>query len=72
MHELLHVFSFGHSYEPPWDPYEGYSDWDYARDIMFPSVHCLYQIEIQDKYVSCLEYIYSNGEVGFCSDVNFL
>lgn len=72
MHELLHVFGFGHSYEPYWDPYEGYSDWSYAKDIMFPYNYCVYQTEIQEKYISCLKYIYSNGEVGYCSEVNFL
>jgi len=67
MHELLHVFGFTHSYEPYWDPYYGYSDWSYAEDIMFPYIYCPYQTEIQTKYVSCLKYVYSNGQEGFCS-----
>jgi hypothetical protein len=75
VHELLHDFGFGHSYEPFFDPLYGYADKDaiYLMDIMFPYLSCSLQKEIQDKYISCLKYIYSNGQFyGSCSDVNFL
>ena len=74
LHEILHSFNFGHSYEPLWDPYYGYGDgWFYLKDIMFPQSYCELQKEVQEKYVSCLKYIYSNGKFkGNCSGINFL
>ena len=73
MHELLHLFGFDHVAEPYWDPYYGYVDWEPAKDIMFPHIYCTYQKEVQQRYLSCLDYIYSEGKVGFCSkDINFI
>jgi hypothetical protein len=73
IHELLHSFGFGHVEEPYFDPYWGYVDWGPAKDILFPHLYCNYQNELNEKYVSCLKYIYSNGEFGFCGgDVNFM
>ncbi len=73
IHELFHSFGFDHSHEPFWDPYYGYVDWEPVKDIMFPHNYCQFQKEIQEKYISCLKYIYSNGEIGKCSfEVNFL
>ena len=73
IHELFHSFNFGHTFEPFWDPMYGYADWEPVKDIMFPRNYCEYQKEIQEKYISCLKYIYSNGEIGECSsEVNFL
>ncbi|MFH1503276.1 MAG: hypothetical protein ABIE36_01310 [Candidatus Diapherotrites archaeon] len=75
VHELLHNFGFGHSYEPFFSPVFGWSNEDtiYLKDIMFPYSSCLHQKEIQQKYISCLKYIYSNGEFdGNCSGINFL
>ncbi|MBU0761374.1 MAG: hypothetical protein KJ600_06385 [Nanoarchaeota archaeon] len=74
MHEILHGFGFGHSYEPYFDPYYGYSAQDihYLSDLMFPRLYCQYNKGLQEKYISCLKYIYSNAEVGNCYDVSFL
>jgi len=73
IHEIMHSFGFGHVPEPYWDPYYGYVDWEPTKDIMFPRIYCQYQKELNENYVSCLKYIYSNGEEGFCgSDVNFM
>jgi hypothetical protein len=75
VHELLHDFGFGHSYEPYFDPWYGYKSKDtvYLKDIMFPYLYCIHQKEIQEKYISCLKYIYSNGKTGGnCSNINFL
>lgn len=73
MHELLHVFGYGHSYEPPWDPYYGYTEVEPLRDIMFPNQQCAFQKTIQQKYISCLDNVYSNGRSGFCDEnLNFL
>ncbi len=73
IHELFHSFGFDHSPEPFWDPMWRYSDWEPVKDIMFPYHYCEFQKEIQEKYISCLKYIYLNGEIGECSDeVNFL
>lgn len=72
IHETFHLLGFGHSYEPEFDQY-GYVDWNYAKDIMFPVNYPTLQTSIQEKYFSCLNYIYSNGsEQGSCSGVNFL
>jgi hypothetical protein len=72
IHEVFHSFGFDHSYEPYFDPYYGYADWSYAEDIMFPYNYCQYQKEVQEKYVNCLNNIYSNGEFqGDCSEINF-
>ncbi len=70
IHEILHIFGFGHSYEPYWDPQWGYTDWSYASDIMFPHLYCDRQKELDEKYVSCLKKIYSG--IGDCLGVNFL
>jgi len=73
IHELLHSFGFGHVEEPSWDPYYGYVTWEPVKDILFPRLYCQYQTELNEKYVSCLKYIYSNGQIGFCGDnVNFM
>jgi len=73
MHELLHILGFGHVEEPYFDPYYGYVDLEPVKDIMFPYSYCTLQKTIQQKYISCLNYIYSNGKIGFCSEeVNFL
>lgn len=74
IHELLHSFGIDHSYEPEWvNDYVGWSDWNYARDIMFPYNYCGYQKELNEKYISCLKKIYSNGNYeGSCEGVNFL
>ncbi len=72
IHEILHSFGFDHSYEPQWDSYYGYSNWTYVEDIMFPYLYCSLQDQLNEKYISCLNYIYSNGQEGKCSDVNFL
>jgi hypothetical protein len=70
-HEILHSFGFGH----PYLEYYG-SDPIYAtnvplfvrKDIMAPIINCALQTEIQEKYYSCLKYIYSNGEQGNCDE----
>lgn len=75
IHELLHAFGIGHAYM------EYYSDDPSSdtgipifvkKDIMSPIKSCDYQRELQSKYTLCLKYIYSNGEVGSCEDVDFL
>lgn len=59
IHEILHLFGFDHSRE--------------ENDLLFPLLKCWNQKEINQKYLSCLKYIYSNGEYpGDCSQVNFL
>jgi|GEM_PF-3059170 len=70
IHEVLHTFGFGHSYEPYWDEQYGYTDWSYVSDIMFPYLYCNYQKKLDEKYISCLKKIYSG--VGDCSGVNFM
>jgi len=73
VHELLHLFAFDHVEEPEWNPLIGYVDTEPTRDILFPYSDCTVQKTIQEKYTSCLDYIYSGGKVGSCSDeVNFL
>ena len=74
VHELLHTFGFGHANEvyfddPPY--YENVPDFAWI-DIMAPVSKCKVQDFIQIKYISCLNYIYSNGEEGSCEEVNFL
>jgi hypothetical protein len=73
IHELLHALGFAHVEEPYWDPYYGYVTWEPVRDILFPRLYCEYQKELNEKYVSCLKYIYSNGKIGKCgNNINFL
>lgn len=62
VHEILHAFGFEHN---PFDqnimaPYSA----DYSRKCE--------TTKIDDEYVSCLRYIYSNGELGECSIKNYL
>ena len=76
VHELLHVLGFAHIIEedelntgifgtPINDP-------QYISDILYPYKICLNQTKINEHYSSCLKYIYSNGEVGNCDNVNFM
>lgn len=57
IHEILHTFGFDH-YNVD------------ERDIMYPYTS-FYQ-SMNNKYVSCLKYIYSNGKQENCSNVNFM
>lgn len=63
VHEILHTFGFGHDYG--------------IIDVMRPDVErssgdCKV-VKIDDKYISCLKKIYSNGRiVGDCSNIIFL
>jgi len=43
-----------------------------TKDSMFPYFNCGLQTKINEKYITCLKYIYSNGQEGNCSNVNFL
>jgi hypothetical protein len=44
-----------------------------TKDAMFTYFNCALQTKIQEKYISCLKYIYSNGKIeGDCSKVKFL
>ncbi|MEX0921066.1 MAG: hypothetical protein WDZ62_02265 [Candidatus Pacearchaeota archaeon] len=76
VHELLHVLGFSHIVEEdelPKDTF-GYpiNDPKYTSDILYPYKRCLDQTKINEHYSSCLKYIYSNGEVGSCDNVNFM
>lgn len=62
VHEILHTFGFEHN---PFNqnimaPYSA----DYSRKCE--------TTKIDDEYVSCLRYIYSNGEIGECSIKNYM
>ncbi|MFH1425552.1 MAG: hypothetical protein ABIG28_02360 [archaeon] len=75
IHEIFHSFGFGHSEEPSYDAYYGWPDLDipYLADVMFPTLYCQYQKKIDEKYISCLNKIYSNNETeGSCENVNSL
>jgi len=78
MHELLHTFRVAHVKELDWDPYHGpvietKEDVDRFNDIMYPTYTCNNKKGLQEKYIPCLKYIYSKGEVGEgCENVNFL
>ena len=71
IHEILHTFNFGHSI----DPYNIMHP--FAESVGY-TIHikgeCQNAIKsIDESIISCLKYIYSNGEVeGNCSGVNFL
>jgi len=74
IHQILHTFGFGHSYEPGYESGFGWieSELYYLEDVMFPYSYCIYQRAIDEKYTSCLKRIYSNGELaGNCSGVSF-
>ena len=76
VHELLHVLGFSHSIEETELPKDnwGYpkNDINYISDVLYPYKVCLNQTNINDRYSSCLQYIYSNGLTGNCSDVRFM
>jgi len=79
IHEILHALGFDHNVDDfmadkimeDWLAPENY---DITHDIMFPYslTECTDTIKFDKKYVSCLKYIYSNGEQGNCVGVNFL
>lgn len=77
IHELLHSFGFDHIVEGKYNPYfgEGFINettrFKYKGDILYPELQCPYQQEFNEHYVSCLKYIYSNGEQGDCDGVVF-
>lgn len=61
VHELLHVLGLSHISE------------NYVMDdVLSPYKNCENQTKINEHYASCLKYIYSNGEKGECSKVNFM
>ena len=72
LHDLLHGFGFAHSQDGKFDPNYGWpaDELILFRDIMFPTIECKYQKNLQAKYVNCLNKIY--GEEGDCSGVNFI
>lgn len=75
IHEILHVLGFAHTFS--WENYIPYSmtSEQYAilqKDIMFPIINCIIQTELNKKYSSCMRYIYSNKQYGYCLDVSFL
>jgi len=59
VHEILHLFGFGHTQN--------------IQSIMYPSAflsrYCT-TTKINDEYTSCLKYIYSNGKEGECNIKN--
>lgn len=57
IHEILHSFGFGHNIHD---------------DIMNPYSNCFVVKHIDEKYTSCLKYIYSNKKEGNCSKVEFI
>tara|TARA_Y100000310_G_scaffold343922_1_gene453946 strand:- start:98 stop:1180 length:1083 start_codon:yes stop_codon:yes gene_type:complete len=79
MHELLHLFAFGHVQEL--ERYRGVGELiletpeqiERYQDIMYPKYSCAGFSKLNEEYVSCLKYIYSNGSQGEClPEVNFL
>jgi hypothetical protein len=79
VHELLHVFGFDHIIDEKelndkyYDSWYGYNiPENYLKDVLLPYKKCSTQVEINDYYVSCLKYIYSNGKTGKCSGVRFM
>ncbi|OGZ81150.1 MAG: hypothetical protein A2256_03525 [Candidatus Staskawiczbacteria bacterium RIFOXYA2_FULL_32_7] len=67
VHELLHVLGFRHILEI--SELSEYKTTLYANDILYPYKNCEVQMEINKKYSECLEYIYSNGLRGNCTNV---
>jgi len=59
IHEILHALGFGHIEE----------NCSLMNPILNPECN---RTEIDTNIVSCLKYIYSNGEVGSCNEVNFM
>lgn len=60
VHEILHALGFGHTYTD-------------SSDIMYPidfKIQNCQSNKINEKIVSCLKNIYSNGGMGDCSDVD--
>ena len=79
IHEILHILGFGHdeaNYYSVMYPYGGsecIKEDNRTTTIIATGETFIPKNEIDKKIVSCLKYIYSNGEVGFCgSDVNFM
>lgn len=77
LHEILHAFGFDHSSEEEiysiMHPYGGGAC--VSRDTLVTRDGKTFKPEdkIDDEIVSCLKYIYSNGEVeGNCSEVNWI
>jgi len=71
IHEILHTLGVGHSNNPKsiMNPSEEFS----GLKIRDKETCENYEEKIDDEIISCLKYIYSNGEFeGDCSDVNFL
>ena len=63
VHEILHLFKIPHN------PLTGSIMSPYSAET---SLRCKIT-EIDEEYVSCLKYIYSNGEIGFpCNFPNFI
>ena len=73
IHEILHALGFGHIVEAnysqmTWSNKEDYKQYEiFENDIMFPY---LSGQKLNQKYIDCLKYIYSNGEKGYCWDIN--
>ncbi|MFH1290378.1 MAG: hypothetical protein ABIH92_03145 [Nanoarchaeota archaeon] len=87
IHEILHSFGFDHSVdisvlnsladETYWASPQRYKEIireldRLTSDIMSPSINCALQKKLDEKYISCLKYIYSNGIEGNCTGVNFM
>ena len=79
IHEILHVLGFGHDETNRYSVMYPHGGSECIREdnrtitIIATGETFIPKNEIDKKIVSCLKYIYSNGEEGFCgSDVNFL
>ena len=70
MHELLHLFGFEHVQEVERYGYYGELNLETQEaleryhDIMYPEYRCANWNKLNEEYVSCLKYIYSNGSSG--------
>ncbi|MBD3252519.1 hypothetical protein GF386_02205 [Candidatus Pacearchaeota archaeon] len=86
VHEVLHGFGFAHSLTNEeaarinFALSSGiYSEIPFgeaieiARDNMYPYFNCAHQLDLDEKYITCLKKIYSNWESeGDCKNVRFL
>jgi hypothetical protein len=75
IHQTFHVLGIAHSPEPRFDIDYGWyaKDVDLFKDVMSPTLMCMYQREVDEKYFSCLKYVYLNsGQEGSCESVSFI